>query len=305
VSLYFDNTNAKRSYNERFGPGWRNDRGELVFGTAIWGPRQYYKRMWKLMTQWNAKGAPYPLDLTYHITNTQFLPFNTWSSALLDLEHTYRHPVGMDRKTTPKEVLAPNGLPFPADYTRAVSLGSQCGSIPLVLDTLRSGVSRHDFYELQDIRTILANWGMERVHEIQGSNFSWKPKFKELALKYEKAMKAFGYPATTISHNYWEETPAVTVVNTDVKWLYLTRDKAPKGLLLLQSYSPEALTAKVSVPGAKQLVDVETREVIVVSAASPAEIALPANYGTRMFLVSEDTDEVTETLDWVPAEEKR
>jgi len=91
----------------------------------------------------------------------------------------------------------------------------------------------------------------------------------------------------------------------EVKWLYLTREQAPKGLLLLQSYSPDALTAKVSVPGAKQLVDVETREVIVLSAPSPAEITLPANCGTRMFLVSESTDEVTETLGWVPAEEKR
>jgi hypothetical protein len=300
VSLYFDNTNIKRSYNERLGPGWRNDGGELFFGSAIWGPRQYYKRMWKLMAQWNAKGAPYPLDLTYHMTNTQILPFNTWSSALLDLEHRYRRASVMNKKTTPKEIWEKADIPFPPDYTRAVSLGSQCGSIPLVLEPLRSG-SLHGFYEFNDVRTILANWGMERVHEIQGSNYSWKPKFKELALKYENAMKAFGYPKTTVSHNYWDENPGIAVDKPEVKWLYLTREQAPKGLLLLQSYSPDALTAKVSVPGAKQLVDVETREVIVLSAPSPAEITLPANCGTRMFLVTDDSAEVTETLGWPAA----
>jgi hypothetical protein len=304
VSLYFDNTNMKRSYNERFGPGWRNDKGELLFGNAIWGPRQYYKRMWKLMAEWNAKGAPYPLDLTYHVTNTQTIPFNTWSSTLLDIEQQYRRPEGMDKKTTDPVIWAKVALPFPADYTRTVSLARQSGSIPLVLDPLRSG-SRHTFFDVLDVRTILANWGMQRVHEIQGPNADFRPKVKELSLKYENAMKAFGYPDGTVSHNYWAEKPAITLNNQEVKWLYLTRDKAPKGLLLLQSYSPEAVKTTVSVPGAKQLVDVETREVIAVPAPSPAEITLPANYGTRMFLVSEDTDEVTETLGWVPAEEKR
>ena len=293
VSIYFDNTKIRRSYNERFGPGWRNEKGELLFGNAIWGPRQYYKRMWKLMAQWNAKGAPYPIDVTYHVTNTQFIPFNTWSSALLDLEHRYRRPEGMDKATTPKEVWEMADLPFPADYTRAVSLARQSGSIPMVLDPLRSG-SRHKFFDVHDARTILANWGMQRVHEIRGPNSEYKPKVKELSLKYDNAMNSFGYPGETLSHNYWNEQSATTVSNPEVKWLYLTRNKAPKGLLLLQSYSPEAVKTSVSVPGAKQLVDVETREVL----NNGTEIALPANYGTRMFLVSEDNGEVTETLAW-------
>jgi hypothetical protein len=135
---------------------------------------------------------------------------------------------------------------------------------------------------------------MQRVHEIRGPNSEYKPKVKELSLKYDNAMNSFGYPGETLSHNYWNEQSATTVSNPEVKWLYLTRNKAPKGLLLLQSYSPEAVKTSVSVPGAKQLVDVETREVL----NNGTEIALPANYGTRMFLVSEDNGEVTETLAW-------
>lgn len=293
VSLYFDNTNPKRSFNERFGPAWRGKDGSLLFGTAIWGPREYYKRIWKLMADWNAKGAPYPLDVTYHTTNTETLPLNTWCSALLDHEQSaYRKregtPTGQGSglvrpKDMSEEEWFEADLPWPADHTRAVTMRRQSGSIPLMLDTLRGG-NRHRFYDKKDPRTVLANWGMRMVHEIP----DFMPRERELSLKYDQAFRAFGYPAKTTSHNYWEEKPAIVVEDESIKWIYLTREESPKGLLLLQSYNPDAVTTTISVPGAKQLVDIETSESIPLSKTHSAQVPIPANYGTRMFLVANE-----------------
>ena len=294
VSLYFDNTNPKRSYSERFGPAWRTDDGELRFGTAIWGPREYYKRIWKLMADWNAKGAPYPLDVTYHTTNTETLPINTWCSALLDHEQSaYRKREGTRTAEEGAGLVRPKNmseeewfeadLPWPADHTRAVTMRRQSGSIPLMLDTLRGG-NRHRFYDKKDPRTVLANWGMRMVHEIP----DFMPRERDLSLKYDQAFRAFGYPAKTTSHNYWEEKPAVVVEDDSIKWIYLTREESPKGLLLLQSYNPDAVTTTISVPVAKQLVDIETGESIPLSKTHSAQVSIPAYYGTRMFIVANE-----------------
>ncbi|MCX6972621.1 MAG: DUF6067 family protein [Verrucomicrobia bacterium] len=290
VSLYFDNTNPKRCYNERFGPAWCGEDGSLRFGTAIWGPREYYKRIWKLMAEWNAKGAPYPIDVTYHTTNTETLPINTWSSALLDHEQqTYRKREGSLTAEGASLVKPANiseeewfdaDLPWPADHTRAVSMRRQSGSIPLTLDTLRGG-NRNRFYAKKDQRTVLANWGMRMVHEIP----DFMPRERELSLKYEQAFRDFGYPTKTVVSNYWEEKPAVLVDDPEIKWIYLLREESPRGLLLLQSYNPDAVTTKVSLPHGSQLVDVETGESIPLTGTHPAEVTVAANYGTRMFFV--------------------
>ncbi|MEI6425664.1 MAG: hypothetical protein WCP55_25850, partial [Lentisphaerota bacterium] len=56
-------------------------------------------------------------------------------------------------------------------------------------------------------------------------------------------------------------------------------------LLLLQSYSrTEAIKVPVTFPGAVRMTDVETREVIPASGGR-IQIDMPANFGTRMFLV--------------------
>ena len=309
VSLYFDNTNPKRCYNERFGPAWRSDDGALRFGIAIWGPHEYYKRIWKLMAAWNAKGAPYPIDVTYHATNTETLPFNTWSSALLDHEQqAYRKRDGtlttegaslVKPATMTDEEWFAADLPWPADHTRAVTMRHQSGSIPLTLDTLRGG-NRARFYDKKDPRTVLANWGMRMVHEIP----DFMPRERDLSLKYDQAFRAFGYPAKTTVANYWQDQPAVTVDNTAITWIYLSRKEAPKGLLLLQSYSPQAVPLNVSLPHGSQLVDVETGESIPLSGAHSVAISMPANYGTRMFLVADEAGEVKEAHGWIQTAKK-
>ncbi len=319
VSLYFDNTNPKRCYNERFGPAFRGPDGALRYGISLFGQRRYYRRVYKLLSKWNEKGAPYPVDFTLHITNTQTLPFNTWATATLDLEqraHTL-NPEFFPPETemTVAELTAGRGrivterarerhaareekarragyqLPWPPDYTRTVTFGRQVGAIPLALDFV-SGHSRHHGPDYTPAM-VLRNWAMRRLHDIRAGALYYKSAAR--ARDYEALLLGFGYgDADRVAEsNYWEPDPAVRVGDPRIKWMALTRRDPgadPFGLLLLQSYTrADAVTAQVTLPGAAALVDVETRERIAV-AGDRAAVTMPANFSTRMFLAVRDPE---------------
>jgi hypothetical protein len=57
------------------------------------------------------------------------------------------------------------------------------------------------------------------------------------------------------------------------------------GLLLLQSYSPDALSTAVRFAGGAVFVDAETRETIAAAANGSVTLAFPADYGTRLVYV--------------------
>jgi hypothetical protein len=296
VSLYFDNTNPKRCYNERFGPAFRTPDGALVYGISIFGQRDYYRRIFKLLNQWNARGVEYPIDFTLHITNTQTLPLNTWATATLDLEQRSHTE---DPAKVPAEVVVvkkdgttntkPDGyqLPWPPEYTRAVTFGRQVGAIPIGLDFV-SGHNRHaaDQYTPE---MMLRDWAMCRIHDIRGCPMF--PKSAVLARQFDKVYSDFiGIePGKVEYHNYWTEKLFVQVSDDRVKWMALSRtvkSEATEGLLLLQSYSrTEAITVDVLFPEAAAFKDIATGEVIPVERGR-AKIVMPANFSTRMFQVS-------------------
>ncbi len=288
VSLYFDNTNPKRNYNERFGPAYRTPSGALVYGLSLFGQREYYRRIYKLLGEWNARGAEYPIDFTLHITNTQTLPFNTWCTATLDLEQRART---LDPEAFPPEVEGLKGgfqLPWPPDYTRTVTFGRQVGAIPVGLDFV-SGHGRHHANEYTQ-EMMLRNWALCRIHDIRG--FWLWPKTAARSRLYNDAMEAFGYGdlARNEHHSYWAEEPLIDVSRPDVKWQALTRREVvapgqPAALLLLQSYNrTEAVEVTVSrLPLVEGILrDIERDEAIPVRGAS-ATVPLPAPYGTRLF----------------------
>lgn len=232
VSLYFDNTYPKRSYNRAFGGAWYDADGTLRYNTLIWGPRAYYRRMWKLVQSWNRRGAPYPLDLTYHMTNTQWLPATTWSTALLDMEHKY----WKDEKDNP--------IPWPADYLRTVTMSRTAGSIPFALDPLRNG-GHTKFYGPPDKGGAseadqFADWAMRRIHEVRAERTENCPPARRAA----EAFEAFGYGAENVEvHNYWAEAPLLQVEPSTVKWIALVRRGDGRVLVLLQSWSAAATEA--------------------------------------------------------------
>ena len=299
VSIYFDNTNPKRCYNERFGPAYRTPDGSLVYGISIFGQRDYYRRIYKLLCLWNANGVEYQIDSTLHVTNTQTLPFNTWATATLDLEQ--RSHTEDPGKVPAEVVIEKKGandnlklkgyqLPWPPDYTRTVTFGRQTGTIPLALDFV-SGHLRHDAGKYTS-EMLLRNWAMCRIHDIR-SHQPW-PKNALQVRQYDKVFTDFGYGKLdqVEHHNYWVEKPFVTVNDDRIKWMALTKiaKSEPFGLLLLQSYSrTETIIVPLVFPGAAALMDIETKEIILTQEGK-AQIAMPANFATRMFLVAHNTD---------------
>ena len=296
VSLYFDNTNPKRCYNERFGPAYRSQDGVLRYGLSIFGQRDYYRRIFKLRSQWNARGVEYPIDVTLHVTSTQTLPFNTWANATLDLEQQAQ--TEDPDKGAPELSAAAKGespgvkpagyqLPWPPDYTRTVTFGRQAGVIPVALDFV-SGHTRKKA-ALYTPEIMLRNWSMCRIHDIRG--FMTNGTIASDVRRFDKALLDFGYGKLdkVEHHSYWEEKPFVKVSNDRIKWLALTQRIAklePYGLLLLQSYTRAKVgSIQVDFPDAAVLQDIKTGETIPVIDGH-ARIAMSDNFSTRMFLVS-------------------
>ena len=298
VSLYFDNAYPKRAYTERFGCAWRDaDNGRLLHGTTLWAHREYFRRIFKRLSDLNRQGVDFPLDFTIHMTNTQTLPINTWATATLDFEQC---GLEGDPETDPAEetVFAKRKdgsargfqYPWPADYLRAVTSGRQTGTRGLGLYYL-TGYDRHGHEKDLTQRIGLREWGMRNVHDIANTDHmdgKWLT-FLDRARVYDKELLAFGYGdyARTRLHNYWAEKPFMNVSDPDVKWLALETIKPAsgdaKGMVLLQSYvKQQGLTVNVSIPNAKTLVDTETGEIITKKNGVFA-VTFHDIYGTRMF----------------------
>lgn len=316
VSLYFDNTYPKRCYNEVFGPAYRSSDGTLRYGITMFSQRQYYRRIYKLLQQWNRQKVSYPVDFTMHMTNTQVLPFTVWATATLDLEQraqtedpdlvppetevTVRkfpalgsHRIlteqmkkrqeAAEKKTSQKQGYQ---LPWPPDYTRTVTFGRQAGVIPLALDFV-SGHGRHQAGEYPPA-ILLRDWAMRRIHDIRpGVMYTASAR---LACAYEEILSDFGYGKIeeVEEYNYWQEKSPLRISDGRVKWMALKKKVACPipGLLLLQSYSrSEAVKTQITWPGMAAFLDVETREFIP-GKEGVFLVTMPENLSTRMFLVS-------------------
>ena len=180
-------------------------------------------------------------------------------------------------------------LPWAPDYTRTVTFGRQSGVIPLALDFV-SGQGRHDSNSYTQ-QMMLRNWAMSRLHDVRPSTMY--PKSAALARQYEQALFDFGYgqAALVTHHNYWEEQPFLAIDDERVKWLVLTANDAsahPRALLLLQSYSrTDTIALPLAYPGAEAMRDIETGDIIRF-AEGRATVALPAPFGTRLFIIAHE-----------------
>ncbi len=320
ISLYFDNAYPTTTANPRI-------NGFAGPDTTIWGYRAYYKRIWKRMQELYLTGVvDKPLDFTGHITNTQVLPMNTWFTATLDLEQPYR----VDRSRAPRTVAAGDAswmskgdgyrLPFPPDYTRAMTLGRTVGVIPHIMFPLPNWGDYRDAALLKTLTE--ANWnsdaGMQLVHEIarpwRAPGWQRSPEGGYRGARLTDYVAWFGYgQSNVVVHNYWEEKPFVTVSDPEVKWLALEKKDSgfrvqdlvrkdtgstptpePRtlnpepisGLLLLQSYKEEPVTVSVRYPGGAAMMDFFTRELFTADARGAVAIPVAGVYGTRLLAVA-------------------
>ena len=288
VGIYYDNTYPKLDRNHhRIGrQAWRG---------GLWGHRAYYKRVWKRSRELMEKGMTpidpltagtdnerrMPLHIVGHVTNCQVLPYTTWWDATLGIEQPYQKVGGQ-------------ALPFPPDYLRAMTMGRSAGLISYARHALRNedafgglglgyGDSEKPKEEIMEHRRV-SDWGMGRVHEIHRG-----PRWGTPAHTLHGRMNRFGYgkPGVTV-HNYWDNEPVVQAPDS-VKWLAMTRDgRTPFGMVLLQSYQFDPLTAPVEFADATALLDVATAELLTPDENGSFHVPLAKDYGTRLLLAARD-----------------
>ena len=266
VSLYFDNTNIKNSRNRRFSDAYADAGGKLRWASEIFGARRYYKRIWKLAQEWNARGVEYPIDVTFHMTNTDELPFATWCSAVLELEQSsFTDAEGRH-------------IPWAPDYVQAVLMNRRAGAVTIALDTL-TGDPRST-YAKQPPETRIAHWAICRIHGSIRLFHDWYKEYPE----YDRFLLDFGLGTPEVSdYYYWGPDQPVRVADESVIWMLLQRKRQPSCLLLLQSYRADGARTKVTVPNAVSFRDCRSGEVVAADQAGSAEIVLPGRYATRVF----------------------
>lgn len=313
VGIYYDNTYPQLDGNRAHFQG-----RDITWSSSLWGHRAYYKRVWKRSRELMAtKATPLPLHIVGHVTNCQVLPYTTWWDATLGVESPGQwQPDSMlsaaERARqlaewsflilpTPNKEAAGQALPYPPDYLRAMECGRMAGLIPHYRHLLRSedafggiGIGYGATTQGRDPQVrehrYLSDAAMGLVHEIRGGAVGFYDNPRVGAMR--RAINSFGYgrPSVTV-HNYWAEKPFATVGNAAVKWLAMTRAEAPFGLLLLQSYRPEAIATTVGFPEGQIFIDAETREEFKASPYGTVKLDLPADYGTRLLYVLRSADE--------------
>jgi hypothetical protein len=269
VSLYWDNTYPRLAVNPRTSDAYLAEDGEIQPCLVLWNQREYQKRVWNLLQQWRRKRSE-PLEWVVHMTNTLVLPLHTWATA--DLDHELA-----------------NDQPFSSEWLRTETTGQQIGNLPLSLyavagsaNKVLAGLGRRMSQdEAQRLRTRI-EWGMRTVHEIQHSG------------PLEKYLADFGYGTEGIAiHNYWDRRPALLVKPGPVKWLVLSNPRKKALLIVLASWSPEAVDAELSfrsdvfgfdLQGCR-LSDAETGAIISSALAGPASVKLAGPYGVRLLRV--------------------
>ncbi len=309
VGIYYDNTYPQVDRNrEHF--GGKN----ISWSNCIWGHRDYYKRVWKRSRElMETKTTPLPLHTVGHITNCQVIPYTTWLDGALGVEQPGSwQPATMPSKEemqksmeevgyvvlpAPSKDSTGQALPLAPDYLRAMECGRMAGLIPHFCHPLRNrdagfakgfDATSAPPKNLIDHRKV-SDVAMGLVHEIRGGEGGWDcPEVASL----RRAMNNFGYGKSDVQvHNYWEEKPFVTVSNPNVKWLAMTREGKFFGLLVLQSYSPDAVTTTVKFPDGGFFADTLTRETFKADAAGEVNIPLTSDYGTRVLYVAKSAED--------------
>ncbi|MBR2439587.1 MAG: hypothetical protein IKB25_05285 [Lentisphaeria bacterium] len=206
--IYFDVTYPKASRNIVSGNAYYDDNGKLRTGCDLFESRELLKRC--AVLTWQKRG--YNLNMA-HMSFTLIAPVHTWAGSILDWEARY----GMSDFQTR----------FSREYIRTLSLGTQTGTVPVVLGSL--GINgKGDRLHVQ--RTLI---GMILTHEIKDWALGWGRNGL-----YEKIMRQlyeFGYgePDCKVFRD-WDDNFPVTIKGVDYSALALSGNG--KMLLIICDY---------------------------------------------------------------------
>ncbi len=256
VSLYWDNTYPYASTNTRTTAAYVAEDGRVQPCMIIWNQREYTKRAWHLLQYWQRQRQE-PLEFTLHMTNTLLLPVQTWGTVNLD------HELGVKR-------------PFSPEWLMTETIGRQVGNLPLSLYAV-AGSENEVIRSLPAAQQERTEWGLRAVHELQRSG------------PQEQRLVDFGYGTEAVQiHNYWDDSPVLTVTPEHVKWLVLEKRNTGEALIVLASWSQEKVTAHVQLDTTRlhadtaNLTDVDTDTPAAASSPASIELDIPAPWGNRI-----------------------
>ncbi len=264
IGLYFDNTYPHISMNPSVSDAYITDEGKIQPADNIWNQRDYYKRIWNLINYYNERGMNPPVWFSQHMTNTMIIPWTEWTTCNLDNENTW---TDVARGIRPAM--------FPWDYALTETAGRQAGT------------PCHSHYAMAGKDgTPLREWGIRMVHEITNRENT----------EYEKMIREFGYGRDGVQViNYWSGDLSVKVSNEDVKWLAVVRKSDPTTMLVLQSWSFDPTTTKISLPGCRVWKNALTGETIHANYYGAAEVSFKDSYGTLILVGAETSYDLA---DW-------
>ncbi len=274
ISLYWDNCHPIASSNPRTSAAYVTESGAIQPALVIWNQRDYMKRTWNLLQYWK-RHQPDEVEWSVHRTNTQLLPLHGWATISLDLEWSARYT-----------------QPFPADEIRTTVMGRQTGVYGADHRSLfgKTNPVMLAYADTHPEWPGRASWGMRMVHELARRSVvtpGFGPEASEAAVALDNLVVNFGYGDDEVAvHNYWADSPAVSISHDEVKWLALSRNDGAEALIVLASWSPEALSVELTLhnalKGATTVTDAETGATIASTPGPTFAIALPPAYGVRV-----------------------
>ncbi len=238
VSIKWDNVSVKVSDDPWVSAAYEAADGRIQPAALTWHLRDYMRRTWNLLQHWRRAGAPRPLDFNPHVTNVLMLPWQSWATMTDDLELSPNaYASAFPRRYDP-------GHPFMWEFILTESAGRQVGAHATLV---------HDLFNAQgfpeetlgpapgEVEKGRREWGMRLVHEIAFGHYQVTRSL------LAKATRAFGYGTAAVRvFNYWDDEPAFTVDNAEVKGILLARPGDGRLVLLLQSWVPDPAVVEVS-----------------------------------------------------------
>jgi hypothetical protein len=268
VSLYWDNTYPRISYNYRTTDAYKVGN-EIQPCFTIWQQRKYMMRVWNLLSEYREKMKhPWLLQWIDHMTDSLVLPLQTFGTADLDLEFS-------------------NTKPFAPSYLRTESIGRQVGNYPLCLYPV-SGDNNKIISKLPEPKQEKIEWAMRMVHEIEALN-SWQKTTGDL----NKIVFNFGYGKKDIKvDDYWKSNPILQVNNRKVKWIGMINKSKKEVLLVFSSWNPKTVNITVKLNNKNIGFNVDNKTVINVLTGKQIEnntgqlnINLSAPYGVKLIKI--------------------
>lgn len=195
--LYFDNAFPRKTRDIETSDAYEIPGFGIQPASLIWEQRDYHRRIWNIHREFGGEFKNKPIEMI-HMTNSNIIPYLTWSDSILDLEWFY----GPE----------PQQSKYSAGMLQAQSSGRQTGNYPCVLARIQDVKNQE-----QNRMAVRSRFGVMMVHEIKAEGQS---------ATMNRLVYDFGYSKPECEvHNYWDEDYPVVSNNPANKSILLKNGK--------------------------------------------------------------------------------